>query len=182
MFLDDLVKLASAQALSSVSNGTTSMFTYDVTGAGVGVAPNMIGGVTSTSGTLIGFDIGEGDGIAIPEVVWNVTTTFTSGSNASLAIALQAAPDSGVGNLPGVWTTLVQTSNLPLTALTTSSGVGQFQVPPVPPGFGEINPRFYRLNFIINSTTFTAGAISANIVLNPTQASRTGTFPSNYVA
>ncbi len=179
MFLDDLVKLATTQTLSGISNGTTSMNTYDVTGAGV--APNMIGGVTSTSGTLIGFDIGEGDGIAIPEVFWNVTTAFTSGSNASLAIALQAAPDSGVGNLPGVWTTLVQTSNLPLTALTATSN-GQFQVPPVPPGFGENNPRFYRLNFIINSTTFTAGALSANLILNPSQANRTGSFPANYVA
>lgn len=181
MFFDNLISFAAAQSLTSVSTGTTSMTTYDVTGAGVGVAPNMIGGLTSTSGTLIGFDIGAGDGMAIPEVFWNVTTAFTSGANASLAIALQAAPDSGVGNLPGVWTTLVQTNNIPLTALTASSS-GQFQVPPVPPGFGLNNPRFYRLNFVINSTTFTAGAISANLVLNPSQAARIQNFPSNYVA
>lgn len=181
MFTDALLALATAQTLSGISTGTTSMFTYDVTGAGVGVAPNMSGGVTSTSGTLIGFDIGAGDGMAIPEIYWNVTTAFTTGGNASLAIALQAAPDSGVGNLPGVWTTLAQTGNIPVTALG-ATGNGQFQIPPVPPGFGENNPRFYRLNFVINSTTFTGGALTANIVLNPSQAAKTQTFPENFVA
>lgn len=178
MFLDSLVQLATAQPIVST---TTSMFVYDVTGAGVGVAPLMIGGVTSTSGTLIGFDIGAGDGIAIPEVYYNVSTAFTSAANANLTVQLQAAPDSGVGNLPGTFVTIAQSGPVSTASLTASFN-GQFQVPPVPSNFGENNPRFYRLNYVVGSSTFSAGNLSANIVLNPSQAQKVQNNPANYVA
>lgn len=177
MFLDNLIQFSSAQAVAST---TTSAGTYDVTGAGVSVTPNMAGGVTSTSGTLIGFDIGAGDGAQIPEVYWNVTTAFTSAAGASLAIQLQASADSG-NNTPALWQTVIQTPPIPVAQLAANTN-GQFQVPPVPPGFGEVQPRFYRLNYVVSSSTFSAGAISANLVINPQQSTKIQLYPSNFVA
>ena len=179
MFLDALVQLSTAQAVTATAASTNI---YDVTGAGSGNAPNMIGGVTSTGNALIGFDIGAGDGFAIPELFWNVNTAFTAGGAATLTIAIQAAPDNG-SNAPGTWSTIVQTAAIPVANLTAGSG-GQFQIPEISPdmGFGEAMPRFYRVNYTVATGPFTAGAISANIVLNPSQATKIQNYPANYVA
>jgi hypothetical protein len=178
MFLDDLVKLSTAQAITSTA---ASSSIYDVTGAGSGNAPNMIGGVTSSGNALIGFDIGAGDGMAIPEVFVDVTTAFTTGDGATLTIALQAAPDNG-SNAPGTYVTLTSTAALTAAQLTAAASF-QFQVPPVPKTtFGLAQPRFYRLNYIVGTGTFSAGAVSSNIVLNPSQATKIQNYPSNFIA
>jgi len=179
MFLDNLVQFSTAQAIT-VTAASASI--YDVTGAGSGNAPNMIGGVTSSGNALIGFDIGAGDGIAIPEVYWNVGTTFTAGGAATLTIALQAAVDNG-SNAPGTWVTIVQTGAIPVANLTAGTS-GQFQVPEISPdmGFGEVMPRFYRLNYTVATGPFTAGALTSNLVLNPSQATKIQNYPSNYIA
>lgn len=179
MFLDTLVLFSTAQAITVTAPSTT---VYDVTNAGAGNAPNMIGGVTSTGNALIGFDIGAGDGFAIPTVYWNVPTTFTAGGAATLTIALQAAVDNG-SNSPGTYFTIVQTGALAVANLTSGTS-GQFQVPEISPdmGFGEVMPRFYRLNYTVATGPFTAGTLSANIVLNPQQATKIGNYPSNYIA
>jgi hypothetical protein len=178
MFLDDLVKLSAAQAITSTAASTNI---YDVTGAGSGNAPNMIGGVTSSGNALIGFDIGAGDGIAIPEVFVDVTTAFTTGDAATLTISLQAAPDNG-SNAPGTYVTLSSTAVLTAAQLTANASF-QFQVPPVPKTtFGQAMPRFYRLNYTVGTGTFSAGALNANIVLNPSQATKIQNYPSNFVA
>ena len=178
MFLDNLVQFSSAQAITSTAASTNI---YDVTGAGSGNAPNMIGGITSSGNALIGVDIGIGDGIAIPEVFVDVTTAFVSGGGATLTIQLQAAPDNG-SNAPGTYVTIFQSAALTAAQLTAGARV-EFQVPEVPPTtFGEAQPRFYRLNYLVATSTFSAGALNANLVLNPTNGSKMGNYPSNYVA
>lgn len=178
MFLDALVQLSTAQAITVTA---ASAAIYDVTGAGSGNAPNMIGGVTASGNALIGFDIGAGDGIAIPEVFVDVTTAFTTGDGATLTLVLQAAPDNG-SNAPGTYVTLYQSAALTAAQLTAAASF-QFQVPPVPKTtFGEAMPRFYRLNYVVGTGTFGAGAVNANIVLNPSQATKIQNYPSNYIA
>ena len=178
MFLDALVQLSNAQAITSTAASTSI---YDVTGAGSGNAPNMIGGITSTGAALIGFDIGDGDGFAIPEVHCNVTTAFVSGGGATLQILLQAAPDNG-SNAPGTYVTIFESAVLTVAQLTAGARV-QFQIPEVPPTtFGEAQPRFYRLDYVVGTSTFSAGNLSANIVLNPSNGTKLGNYPSNFIA
>lgn len=179
MFLDALVQFSTAQAITATAASTNI---YDVTGAGSGNAPNMIGGVTAAgAATLIGFDIGDGDGIAIPEVYVDVSTSFASGGGATLQIVLQAAPDNG-SNAPGTYVTIYQSAVLTVAQLTSNAAI-QFQVPEVPPStFGEAMPRFYRLNYVVATSTFSAGALNANLVLNPSNGTKIKNYPSNYVA
>lgn len=177
MFLDALTVFSTNQAITTAgANASTSL--YDVTGAGSGNPSGMIGGLTgSGSNALIGMDIGAGDGISVPEVEWNIGTTFVGGT--SLIIALQAAPDNG-SNAPGTYVTLDQTQTF-LTAALVAGLNGQFKVPPVPSNFGEAMPRFYRLLYT-SVGTFSAGTISANIVLNASTQTLIQKYPSNFVA
>lgn len=174
MFLDANVQLSAAQAITVTANSTNI---YDVTGAGSGNPPAMIGGVTATGNALIGFDIGAGDGIAMPEVIYNIGTTFVGGT--SLQISVQAAPDNG-SNAPGTYVTLDSTQVF-LTAALISGLNGSIKIPPVPSNWGEALPRFYRLSYTVVGT-YSAGTINANIVLNPANASAIQKYPSNYVA
>lgn len=180
MFQDALLALAGNQAITSTAAGTA---VFDVTGVGSGTVPPMITGVRGDTGAAvpIGFDIGAGDGFAIPEVTYEVGTAFVSAGGATMQIALQAAPDNGSGSA-GTYQTLVQTSTFTAGQLPANT-IGQFQVPPVQPNWvGEALPRFYRLNFTVGTSTFSAGNITAYINLNPTQALKTGLYPGNYVA
>jgi len=178
MRLENLVQFRTEQALTW-NAGSTNI--YDVTGAGSGNAPNMIGGVTSSGNALIGFDIGTGDGFAIPEVYVDVSTSFVSGGGATLTVQLQAAPDNG-SNAPGTYVTIFQSAALTVAQLTSTASL-QFQVPEVPPStFGEAQPRFYRLNYVVATSTFSAGALNANIVLNPSNGTKMQNYPSNYIA
>ncbi len=143
----------------------------------------MITGVNGTTGAAvpIGFDIGAGDGFAIPEVTYEIPTAFVSAGGATLQIQLQAAPDNGSGSA-GTYQTLVQTSTYTAGQLSANT-IGQFQVPPVQPNWiGEAMPRFYRLNFVVGTSTFSAGAITAYLNLNPSQATKIANYPGNYVS
>ena len=76
-----------------------------------------------------------------------------------------------------------QTGAIPVANLTAGTS-GQFQVPEISPdmGFGEVMPRFYRLNYTVATGPFTAGALTSNLVLNPSQATKIQNYPSNYIA
>lgn len=180
MFQDALTQLANVQAITSTAAGTV---VFDVTGAGANVVPPMITGVNGTTGAavVIGFDIGAGDGFAIPEVTWEVGQSFVSAGGATLQVQLQAAPDNGSGGV-GNYQTIVQTSTFTAGQLAANV-IGQFQVPPVAPNWvGEAMPRFYRLNFVVGTSTFSAGNITAYLNLNPSQATKIQNYPGNYVA
>lgn len=179
-FQDALTTLASNQAITSTAAGTA---VFDVAGVGSGTATGMIQGLRGDTGAtvVLGFDIGAGDGFAIPEVSWNVPTAFVSAASATLQIALQAAPDNG-SNSAGTYVTIVETEALTPAQLAINT-TGQFQVPPVGANWtAEAMPRFYRLNFIVATSTFSAGNITASLVLNPSQAAKIQRYPGNYVA
>lgn len=178
MQFDNLLNLSTAQTIQVTAASTS---TYDITGAGIGNAPNMIGGVVNGVNAVIGADLGAGDGMTIPEIVVNIPTAFTTGNAATLTIQLQASADNGSNQAAG-WQTIYQSAALTPGIQLAANNILQFQMPPVPPGFGEAEPRFYRLNYVVGTGSMSAGALSANIVINPSQATKIQNYPSNYSA
>ena len=176
MFQDALISLAAAQAVTSSAAGTG---TFDVSGLGAGTLYNGITGGLSTD--LLGFDIGAGDGFAPPTLVWDVTTAFVSAGGATLQVGIQAAPDNGAGSA-GTYSILCSSGAISVGQLKAGSQ-GQIVVPPVTPNWiGEAMPRFYQVYFTVNTSTFSAGNITASILLNPTQATKIQDYPANYIA
>lgn len=179
-FQDALIALAANQAVTSTAAGTG---TWDVTGVGSGTVPPMITGVNGSTGAavVIGFDVGAGDGFAIPELVWNVNTGFVSAGGATMQIGIQAAPDNGSGSA-GTYQLITETAAMS-SATLVANAIGQFQIPPVGANWvGEAMPRFYQVEFTVATSTFSAGNITANIYLNPSQATKIQKYPGNYVA
>lgn len=184
MFLDTTLQFSVKQAITVTANATTL---YDVTGAGSGNAPSMIGG----NGGVIGEDIGAGDGEAIPYLYMIVTTAFVTGGSATLTVGLQAAPDNG-SNVAGTYTILYQS-----TAFTAAQlGLGETLLVPIPPmalsptfttggalaAKGESLPRFYQVVYTVGTSTFSAGNVTAGILINP-PTSLTGTlYPNNFIS
>lgn len=156
-FFDNALLLSNAQAITTTAASTNL---YDVTGTGSGSAPNQIFGTS----TVFGADIGQGDGAVRPTAYFTVPTAFTSsGSSATLTIAIQAAIDNGSGS-PSSYTTIVQTDAI--TTATLAAGTN-FSIPIPPLTAGEALPRFYRFNYTVASGPFTAGTLTAGILLNP---------------
>lgn len=107
-------------------------------------------------------DIGIGDDPAMKVHVL-VTTAFTSGGAATLAVNFQGAPDNGSGG-PGTWTTMVSSPTNALANLIAGARLLDVDVPrPVP---GQAIPRFLRLTYVVGTTSFTAGQVTSNIVLD----------------
>ena len=150
---------------------------YDITGAGSGNAPRLVFG----NAAVFGEDIGSGDGLAKPYLIVTIPTTFTTGSGATLSIAIQSAIDNGA-NAPGTYITLAQTQAFAAAQLTAGSII-LLPIPPVPPvASGQRLPRFYRADYIVGTGTFTAGAVTAYIGINPTTFGEIGQYPENYIA
>lgn len=169
-FFDQSLLLSSAQAITSTAASTNL---YDVTGAGSGVAPVM----TFGNAAKAQFDIGVGDGSAIPYLLMNIGTTFTTSNAATLQVQIQAAVDST--NSPGAYTTIVETDAFAVSVLTAGATL-LLQIPKVT--LGESLPRFYRVNYVVGTGVFTAGAVTSVILLNP-PSGLTGTlYPSNFVS
>lgn len=151
----------------------------DVTGAGSGNAPNQINGPASAN-TAIGTDIGQGDGMAIPYVVVNVTVAFNTLT--SLTLILEAAPDNGSFS-PGTYTNIFQTEAIPLASLTLGAYF-QFQVPPriLSGAPGEALPRFYRLAYTVGGSNPTLGKMLANVTLNPWSGLVNTLYNENFIS
>ena len=128
-------QFSAAQALTVTANASN---VFDVTGAGVGNTPSMIG--VNSLKTALNVDIGAGDGMAIPYVmITNALTTAGTGAG-TITFTLQSAPDNGSGS-EGTYTTLFVSSAFVGTSITAPFQY-IFQVPPTPPGIAL--PRFYR--------------------------------------
>lgn len=144
-----------AQAVTATANSTS---VFDITGAGSGNAPAMIG--AGGVNTAMGSDIGAGDGIAVPQVIIsNALTTAGTGSG-TVTFSLQAAPDNGSYS-PGSYYTLWTTQAIAGTAITAPFQFVEY-VGPIPPGYAL--PRFYRLVYTVSGTF--AATFNANLVLN----------------
>lgn len=153
-FLDSSLNFSTAQAITTTAASTN---VYDITSAGAGNAPVMIG--ANGVNTAIGGDIFSGDGQAVPVAQINVTTAGTGAG--TITIQLQSAPDNGSYS-PGSYTTIGSTQAFVGTSLT----LGQVILvagSPLPPG--EALPRFYRLNYVVSGSATVS--VTANLTINP---------------
>lgn len=157
----------------------------DLTGAGVGNAPAM----TNGSGNSIGFDVGAGDGVAIPSVNVVIGTTFVGTGTTTMSFTLKAAPQtSATDNTQGTYTTLTTTQAFatpPVGSALTAGMVVNIPIPPVAPG--EALPRFYKLTYTVANGPMTAGKLSAGIQLSQPNiaglnGSEGGLFPKNFAS
>jgi len=165
----------------TITSTVASSSIIDITGAGSGNAPAMIGGYPAVN-TAMGVDIGQGDGIAIPYVVVFVNQAFSSSGGATFVVSLSAAPDNGSYG-QGTYTQLYQSLAFSSASLTAGQTL-MFQVPPraVSGQPGEALPRFYKLSYTVGSSTFSSGTVNAGIVLNPPNGLVSTLYNNNFVS
>lgn len=178
MFVDNTLSFQStgwstAQAVTTTADGSQVV---DLTGAGVGNAPAMINGFPATN-TSIGFDIGLGDGVAIPYLY--LTSTVAGTGAGTVTVSLSAAPDNGSYS-PGTYTQLYQSKAIVGTSLVA----GDYILLPVPPTLffeeGEALPRFYKITYTVSGSQ--TSSWKAGIVLNPPSSLINGQFSNNFIA
>ncbi|MFA7278760.1 MAG: Bbp16 family capsid cement protein [Sterolibacterium sp.] len=158
-----------AQELTTTAASTNL---FDITGAGPGVAPAMIG--SGGLNTAIGVDIGAGDGVATPEVLVSIDVTGTGAG--TVTIVLEAAPDNGSYS-PGTYYTVYSSGAFVGTTLNAGDTL-KFPVPPIPQDAAL--PRFYRINYVI-AGSFTA-TLTANLLLNAPDLRQPTLYGNNFVA
>lgn len=158
------------QAVTATADSTN---VFDVTGAGVGNAPAMIG--AGGVNTAMGFDVGAGEGPAVPQVQIAVITSTTA--TGSLQISLSAAPDNGSYSA-GTYVPVYESA--PLTGAQLAKGaVLTFQVPPIPPAL--LLPRFYKLTYTVVSGSISL-VVDANLLINAPLVRDVTLYGSNFVA
>lgn len=162
-------QFSSLQAITTTANSTN---VFDVTGAGAGNAPAMIG--ANGVNTAMGIDIGAGQGPSEAIVQVNVTTTGTGAG--TISIGLQSAPDNGSYSA-GTYTTLYTSAAFVGTTLNAGD-VLTFPVPPIPQDTAL--PRFYRLVYTVSgSATVT---LTANLLINAPLVRDATLYGSNFVS
>lgn len=117
-------------------------------------------------------DIGIGDDPAVKVLVL-VLVAFATGSSSKLTTQFQGAVSSASGS-GGTWSTYAETADLGAASLTAGTKIMNLSVPAVMPstinmGFGTAAlgmPRYLRLNFSIGTTSFSAGSITAGLVID----------------
>jgi len=176
MFLDNSLSFntnwQTSQAVTTTANSATVV---DLTGAGSGNAPTVYSGFPAAN-TAIGYDIGLGDGVAIP-YLYVVCTVAGTGAG-TVTISLEAAPDNGSYS-PGTYVQLYASK-----AVTGSTlAVGDYFIVPVPPTLffseGSALPRFYRVVYTVSGTQ--TSSFKAGIMLNPPSSLMGGQFSSAFV-
>lgn len=158
------------QAITTTAQSTV----VDVTGAGSGNAPNMIG--AGGVNTALGFDMGAGRGGLMPYVGIFVTVAGTTSN--TLTVTLAAAPDNG-SYAPGTYETLYVSRAIAGTALTLGS-VLYFPVPPTLSTLGDTIPRFYRLTYTCSGTL--SVTVSAAIIPDMPSLLTMGKYGNNFIA
>lgn len=163
-------ELSLAQAITTTADSTN---TFDVTGAGVGNAPAMIG--AGGVNTAMGIDIGAGDGVAIPQI-WVIVTGSTTVTG-TLTITLSAAPDNGSYSA-GTYTVLHSSAALTGATQLAVGAAYKFDVPPIIPG--EALPRFYKLTYTVSASI--SVVVSAFVMFNAPDLRDPKLYGNNFVS
>lgn len=115
-------------------------------------------------------DMGIGDDPALKLAIY-ITEAFTSAGAGTLVVAFQGAPDNGSG-LPGTYVTYAESRAYALADLALGRKLLPIDVPHRDPNLTVTFPRFYRLLYTIGVADFTAGKVSAYIVLDRQDSSQ----------
>lgn len=152
MILDNLLSFGTNQNLAQVVATYTSLNSLDLHMAGIPALANLAGAR----------DIGIGDDPALKLLV-QVTTTFTSGGAGTLQVKFQGATDngSGVANAFSDWWV---SPAYALATLVQGARLMDMDMPRPPAGIAV--PRFLQLSYVVGGATFTAGNVSAFLVLD----------------
>lgn len=160
--------LSTAQAITT-SAASTNVF--DVTGAGAGNAPNIIG--AGGLDTVVGADLGDGQGVAHPGVLFTVTTAGTG--TGTVAFGIEAAPDNGSYS-PGTYTRLTTSAAAVGTTLVAGAQI-YLPLPPVPSIYSG-RPRFYRAYY--DQTGNGAVSVTASLLMNPPDVKSVKLYGKNF--
>lgn len=164
MRTDALITLISPfSPLSLVAGAGISIpsTTLDLLGLGVGVSPALAGTIIGTTyNQQFGTDFGIGDDKVLMDVV--IGTALVTANGATLNLAMQGAPDTGLtgGWLPGTWQTLLETGPLTAAQCYAQARIARWDWPPAFPE-NQPPPRFIRLLAQIPAAeNFSAGTIA----------------------
>lgn len=179
MFLDNSLSFTGLTTPVAISASGVAAHVYDITGAGSGNAPAMIGGFPAVN-NAIGADMGLGQGEAKPCIAINVTTAGTG--SGTIQFYVSGAPDNGSYS-PGTYAVLAETAAF----VGSTLALGDMIVIPFPQVNPQTNglaseglPRFYELGWTVTGTATVS--VEANIALNPPSSTVAGQYPSNFVA
>lgn len=163
-------QLSTAQAIT-VAAASTNVF--DVTGAGAGNAPVMIG--NQGLATNLGTDLGVGQGVAHPGVLFTISTAGTG--TGTIAFGIEAAPDNGSYS-PGTYIRLT-TSGTKVGTILTLGYTLYLPLPQIPPEFSGL-PRFYRAYY--DQTGNGAASVTAEFLMNPPDVKSVTDSVKNFVS
>jgi len=164
MILDGLLTFTGTS--NGATGGITSGAQTDAPTTGTQAASNIIdlglSGIPTSANGGGARDIGVGDDPML-KLSAIVTTAFSGGT--SLQLQLQGAPDNGSG-IPDSYTTMWTSAAYTLSPnqLVAGAQLANVDVPRVI--FGQVLPRFLKLNFISVGTFSGGGAVEANIVVD----------------
>lgn len=160
----------------TITGSAASLNVFDVTGAGAGNAPAMIG--AGGLNTALGYDIGGSQGNLEQPVIYITIGTCTTVTG-TLTIAIQVAADNGSYSAGSYFTI---ESTYPLTGATQLFKGAQITmpVPAVPQGIlsGSL-PRFYALYFTVGASISLVVA-SANLLLDAPSIRQATQYGSNF--
>lgn len=148
MILDSLLCFSSAQALNSTTAASTNVIDL-----------------------LNPRDMGIGDDPALKLAIFVTTAFVLASSTPSLTIQFQGAPDNGSG-APGTYITYAESRAYAAADMPLGAKLFPIDVPHRDPTLTSTFPRFYRLNYLIATSTFSAGALSAYIVIDRQDSSQ----------
>lgn len=164
-------QLSSAQ---SVTSSVASTNVFDVTGAGSGNAPVMLG--NSGLSTNLGTDLGVGQNIAHPGVLFTISTAGTG--TGTFAFGIEAAPDNGSFS-PGTYTRLTTSGAKAGLATLTLGYTLYLPLPPIPPEFSGL-PRFYRAFYDLTNTA--TMSVTSEFLMNPPSLKSVTDSVKNFVS
>jgi len=115
---------------------------------------------TAVSTNVIDLTVARDLGVGSPSLrVWvQVTTAFVSAGGATLAVAFQGSVDNST------YTDMASSRTYAVVDL----GAGKLLLPIMLPRVGgaQAYPLYYRLNYTVATSTFSAGALTAGLVLD----------------
>lgn len=119
-------------------------------------------------------DLGVGDDPAL-KVLAQVITAFVSAGGATLQIQFQGSRDNVT------YTTMAESRAYAVADLTAGIHLLPIDVPRIG-GAAQSMPRYYRLNYVVGTSTFSAGTLTAGLVLDRQDSNvQLGGYPAGVV-
>lgn len=163
LLFDGSVSATGALVPTAVNSGTT--FTVGTTDSANVIDVSQI----ASSAKGLARDVGVGDDPAL--LIDILVNTDFAGTNATLQVSLETAPDDGSGGI-GSWTVLESTAAIPVASLKAG-----FKIPmQVPPGV----LKYLKLVYTVGTANMTAGKIISSLVLDRSQLGPLSGYPSGY--